>query len=52
MKLRWLHIQGFKSIKEINLDIDNFLCLIGQNNHGKSNIFYALDLFFYLELRT
>lgn len=46
MKLRWLHIQGFKSIKDISLDIDNFLSLIGQNNHGKSNIFYALDLFF------
>jgi CRISPR-associated exonuclease Cas4 len=27
------------------LDVNNFLCLIGPNNHGKSNIFYALDLF-------
>ena len=45
MKLRWLNIKGFKSIREISLDIDNFLCFIGQNNHGKSNIFYALDLF-------
>ena len=45
MKLRWLHIQGFRSIREISLDVNNFLCFIGQNNHGNSNIFYALDLF-------
>lgn len=45
MKLRKLYIKGFKSIREISLDVDDFLCLIGQNNHGKSNIFYALDLF-------
>jgi CRISPR-associated exonuclease Cas4 len=46
MKLRWLHIKGFRSIREISLDVDDFLCCIGQNNHGKSNIFFALDLFF------
>jgi CRISPR-associated exonuclease Cas4 len=46
MKLRWLHIKGFRSIREISLDVDDFLCFIGQNNHGKSNIFFALDLFF------
>lgn len=46
MKLRWIHIKGFRSIREIYLDVDDFLCFIGQNNHGKSNIFYALDLFF------
>jgi len=45
MKLRWVHIKGFRSIREITLDMDDFMCLIGQNNHGKSNIFYALDLF-------
>jgi len=46
MKLRWLHIQGFRSIRDINFEVDDFLCFIGQNNHGKSNIFQALDLFF------
>ena len=45
MKLRWVQIKGFRSIREITLDMDDFMCLIGQNNHGKSNIFYALDLF-------
>jgi len=46
MKLRWLHIQGFRSIRDIRLQVDDFLCLVGQNNHGKSNIFQALALFF------
>ena len=45
MKLRWVQIKGFRSIREITLDMDDFMCIIGQNNHGKSNIFYALDLF-------
>ena len=46
MKLRWLHIQGFRSIRDITFEVDDFLCFIGQNNHGKSNIFQALDMFF------
>jgi CRISPR-associated exonuclease Cas4 len=46
MKLRWLHVQGFRSIRDIDFEVDDFLCFIGQNNHGKSNIFQALDLFF------
>jgi CRISPR-associated exonuclease Cas4 len=46
MKLRWLHIQGFRSVRDVTFEVDNFLCFIGQNNHGKSNIFQALDLFF------
>ena len=46
MKLRHLHIQGFRSIRGITFEVDDFLCFIGQNNHGKSNIFQALDIFF------
>ena len=37
MKLRWICIKGFRSIRKITLDMDDFMCLIGQNNHGKSN---------------
>jgi len=44
-KLRWLHIQGFRSIRDVEFVVDDCLCLIGQNNVGKSNIFLALDLF-------
>ncbi len=46
MKLRRLHIQGFRSIQDITFEVGDFLCFIGQNNHGKSNIFQALALFF------
>ena len=46
MKLRRLHIQGFRSIRSVTFEVDDFLCFIGQNNHGKSNIFQALALFF------
>ena len=46
MKLWWLHIEGFRSIREFTLEVDDFFCFIGQNNHGKSNILKALDLFF------
>ena len=35
MKLRWIRIKGFRSIRKITLDMDDFMCLIGQNNHGK-----------------
>lgn len=46
MKLRWLHVQGFRSIRDVDFEVADFLCFIGQNNHGKSNILQALDLFF------
>lgn len=46
MKLHWLHIKWFRSIRDIAFEVDDFLCFVGQNNHGKSNIFQALDLFF------
>jgi putative ATP-dependent endonuclease of OLD family len=44
MKLRYFKAQRFRSLKEFELNVDDFLVLIGENNHGKSNIFYALDL--------
>lgn len=46
MKLRMVSIKGFRSIRQIELNINDFLCFIGENNCGKSNIFYALELFF------
>ncbi len=46
MKLRYFKVERFRSLKEFELDIDDFLVLIGENNHGKSNVFYALDLLF------
>ncbi len=52
MKLRKVRIEGFKSIKNISFELKDFLCFIGQNNHGKSNIFQALELFFSSSLKN
>ncbi|MGA2625470.1 MAG: AAA family ATPase [Candidatus Bathyarchaeia archaeon] len=45
MKLRRFEIKRYRSIRSLELDTDDFLVLIGPNNHGKSNFFYALDLY-------
>jgi CRISPR-associated exonuclease Cas4 len=37
--------ERYRSLKSFGLDVDDFLVLIGANNHGKSNFFYALKLF-------
>jgi CRISPR-associated exonuclease Cas4 len=44
MKLRKFKAEHYRSLRDFELDIDDFTVLIGENNHGKSNFFYALDL--------
>jgi putative ATP-dependent endonuclease of OLD family len=44
MKLRNFKAEHYRSLRDFDLDIDDFTVLIGENNHGKSNFFYALDL--------
>lgn len=45
MKLRHFRAQRYRSLREFELDVDDFMVLVGENNCGKSNFFYALDLF-------
>ena len=45
MKLISFKAQNFRSLKNFELDLGQFLVLIGENNSGKSTIFRALDLF-------
>lgn len=45
MKLRRFEAERYKSLKSFSLDVDDFQVLVGENNHGKSNFFYALRLF-------
>ena len=52
MKLRWFHIKGYRSIKEIECFVGDFASFVGENNHGKSNIFQALDTFFSTSTRS
>lgn len=44
MKLRKLHIQNFRGIKSLELNLDDLVVLIGENNTGKTAILHALRL--------
>lgn len=45
MTIKHIQIKNFRSIAQCDLDWVDFLALIGDNNAGKSNIIYALQLF-------
>lgn len=46
MKIEQVEIKNFRSRAKCKLEFPNLLALIGENNAGKSNIIYALRLFF------
>lgn len=46
MKLRKVEIHKFRSIDNIEVEIDSLAMLIGENNAGKSNILRAIELFY------
>lgn len=46
MRISKIKIQNFRSIKAAEVNPSNFNIFIGQNNHGKTNFFEALDWFF------
>ncbi len=46
MKITHLRIENYKGLREIDLPLSQFACLIGENNAGKSSILQALSLFF------
>lgn len=50
MKIENIKISNFRSIIEVEISFENLMMLIGQNNHGKSNILYAI-LFFFGEIK-
>jgi predicted ATPase len=43
MRLKRLHIKGYRSLKDIELTFDNFQVLVGPNASGKTNIFKAIQ---------
>jgi putative ATP-dependent endonuclease of OLD family len=45
MKLRYFKAERYRSLREFDIEVDDFMVLVGENNCGKSNFFYALDLF-------
>lgn len=44
MKLTQVHIQNFRGIKELVLELDDTTVLIGENNTGKTAILHAIRL--------
>lgn len=46
MRVSKITIKNFRSVKEAEVLPDNFNIFVGQNNHGKTNLFEAIDWFF------
>ena len=44
MRVGKLHIKNFRSIEELDIELQSLSAFIGPNNAGKSNILDALDL--------
>ncbi|MBI5203408.1 MAG: ATP-dependent endonuclease [Nitrospirae bacterium] len=52
MRIKKITIDNFRSIKHIEINCEPLGIFIGQNNHGKSNIFLALQFFFESSFRV
>lgn len=50
MKIDSLKISNWRSIKELEVQAEDLMVIIGQNNHGKSNLLSAI-LFFFGEIK-
>lgn len=50
MKIKSITIHNWRSIRDAEICLNDLLILIGQNNHGKSNILSAI-LFFFGEIK-
>ena len=46
MKISKITIDNFRSIKHAEITADKFNVFVGQNNHGKTNLFEAIDWFY------
>lgn len=52
MKLESLHIQNFRSCKNLTIEFNDYNCLVGANGAGKSTILAALNILFKNTLNT
>ncbi|SUT91255.1 ATP-dependent nuclease [Actinobacillus lignieresii] len=50
MKIKTIEIKNWRSIKELKIEAQDLMVIIGQNNHGKSNLLAAI-LFFFGEIK-
>lgn len=45
MRLTHFSVRNFRSLHALDIDLSNFLCIVGQNNAGKSSALVSLSLF-------
>lgn len=45
MRLAHLEIENYKGLRSVRLPLSQFVCLVGENNAGKSSVLQALALF-------
>lgn len=46
MKIKSMRVQNFRSVKQIEIEAEQLNVIVGQNNHGKTNFFEAVNWFF------
>ena len=46
MRIKRIRIHNYRSIRDLEMECRPVVTLLGPNNHGKSNILFALDFFF------
>ena len=46
MKLAQLSVTNYRALRDVTIPLSHFVCLIGENNSGKSTFLQALSLFF------
>lgn len=46
MRISTIEIECYRSIEKVTLEVGPFSVLVGQNNHGKTNVFEALQWFY------
>jgi recombinational DNA repair ATPase RecF len=46
MKISKIHIENFRSIVNGDIAASDFNVFVGRNNHGKTNIFHAIEWFY------
>lgn len=46
MKIARISVRNYRSLKDVDIEVDDYSALVGANGAGKSSVLYALDWFF------
>ena len=46
MRISKIRVNNFRSIEDVEITLSNFNVFVGQNNHGKTNFFEAINWFY------